>query len=130
MGKSGSQTIPLEFLKFLRMQLLQLSQNPEHKKIRQSGHNCHFYPSIKQIITLGIVINSLSGRIKNHQQQKNFFIFSQSCDLVKTSCSAVIYIHAPQDGGISLMKRFSAICSSACFFFSMTSSLCRHQFHP
>ena len=52
-------------------------------------------------------------------QQKNFFIFSQSCDLLKTSYSVLNHIHAPQNGGISLIKRFSAICSSACFFFSM-----------
>ena len=77
-------------------------------KVRQSGHNCHFYLSIKQIITLGIAINSLSGRIKKHATEE-VYIFSQSCDLVKTSCSLLIHINAPQDGGISLIKGFSAM---------------------
>ena len=69
---------------------------------------CHFYRSIRQMIILGIVINSLSGRIKNHETEE-FYIFSRSCDLVKTSCSPLIHIHAPQDGGISLIQRFSAV---------------------
>ena len=92
--------------------------------IRQSDQNCHFQLSIKQIITLRIVIIFLSGRIKKHATEE-FYIFSQSCDLVKTSCSPLIHIHAPQDSCISLIKGFR-LCSSACFFSSMTSSLHCH----
>ena len=33
-------------------------------------------------------------------------MFSQSCDLLKKSCSLVAQIYAPQDDGISLIKRF------------------------
>ena len=54
----------MEFFKFLKMQLLQLSKNHKIIKIRKSGQNWHFYPSIKQIITLEIVINSLTFVIK------------------------------------------------------------------
>ena len=68
---SGSQPLPLEFLKFLQIQLLRLSQNPKHNKNRPSGHDCHFYSSIKQIITFGIVRKFfLSGRIKKHATEE------------------------------------------------------------
>ena len=54
----------MEFFKFQKMQLLQLSENHKIIKVRKSGQNWHFYPSIKQIITLEIVINSLIFVIK------------------------------------------------------------------
>ena len=69
---------------------------------------CHFYLSIEHIITLGTVINSLSGRIKKHATEE-FYTFSQSCDLVKTLCSPLIHIHALQDDGISLIQTFSSM---------------------
>ena len=67
--KNGSQTcLPLEFLKCLKMQLLRLFENHKNLKIRKSGQNWHFYLSIKQLITLKIVINSrLSGKFLEMQ---------------------------------------------------------------
>ena len=41
-----------------------------------------FYLSVKQIITLKIVINSLSGRILKNATVE-FQIFTQSCDIFK-----------------------------------------------
>ena len=104
------------------MQLLRLSQNPKHNKNLLIWPQLPFYPSIKQIITLGIVISYLSGRIKKHATEE-FYIFSHSCDLVQTSCSPLIHIHAPQYGGISLIKRFLAMFFHLLLLISsMTSS--------
>ena len=62
-----------------KMQLLRLSQNPTHNKNRPSGHDCHFYPTLKQIITLGIVRTFFVW--KNWKTStEEFYIFSQSCD--------------------------------------------------
>ena len=65
-----------------------------------------FYSSIKQLITLEIVINSLSGRVfKNVIVESQ--VFCQRCDIFKkNSCSLITQIYAMQDGGISLIKRF------------------------
>ena len=109
--KSGSQNLPLEFVKFLKMQLLWPSENHKNHKIDKSGQNWRFCRlSIKQIITLEIVINSLSGRILKNATVE-FWIVSQSCDLLKNSSSLVIQIYSPKDSGISLNKRFFGYAS-------------------
>ena len=81
-------------------------------KIRKSVQNWHFYLSIKQIITLEIVINSLSGRIMKNATVE-LQIFSQSCNPSENSCSLVTQIYALQDGGISLIKRFFGYASGS-----------------
>ena len=84
-------------------------------KIRKSGQNWHFYLSIKQIITLEIVINSLSEIILKNATV-GFYSFSQSCDPLKNLCSLVTQIYAPKNGGISLIKRFFSYAVTRCNF--------------
>ena len=69
-------------------------------KNRKTGQNQHFYLSIKQIITLEIVINSLSRKILEKCNGRILDFFGQSCDILKNSCFLVTQIYAPQHGGI------------------------------
>ena len=61
--KRADLKVPLKFLKFPNMQLLPFFENHKNLKICKSGQNWHCYLSIKQFVTLEIIINSFSGMI-------------------------------------------------------------------
>ena len=68
-----------EFLKSHKMHLLRLFKSHINLKIL-CDKNWYFYLSIKQLVTLEIVISSLSGGIFKNTTVE-FYIFSRSSDL-------------------------------------------------
>ena len=62
---SGSQNLPFEIPK--NVVATAFPKVMKITKIRKNGQNWHIYLSVKHIITLEVVINSLPGRILKMQ---------------------------------------------------------------